>query len=62
MSSLFLSSEAEGKRFKKFVKRSKFAPVTFEIIKIGITPSVDVILEKRTADSISLIEIGVLSG
>lgn len=43
-SSLFLISLTEVNRFKKFVNKSMFFPVTFETTKIGITSSVDVIL------------------
>lgn len=39
---LFLSSLAEGRRFKKLVKIYRFLPLTLETKKIGMTSSDEV--------------------
>lgn len=54
---LFLSQPVDVNKLKKFIKRSKLCPVTLEIKNIGITSSVEVIREYKTAFYISLITL-----
>lgn len=44
------------------ISRSRFLPVTLEVRNMGITSSVEVILENSTAFSIYLMTLGAFSG